>query len=54
MATGRLRRESLASYTTPMPPLPSWLTIEYGPRVVPGVRDIGGAIVAPDLSGALL
>ena len=27
-----------------MPPLPSWETIAYGPRVVPGVRviDAGG------------
>ena len=27
----------------PMPPAPSWLTMRYGPSVVPGWRDMRGA-----------
>ena len=45
MATVRFRRGSVARYTMPMPPLPSWETISYGPSNVPTVRAMGVAII---------
>jgi len=36
MATVRLRRESVALYTSPIPPAPRGETISYGPNFVPG------------------
>src|SRR5215468_7027326 len=49
IATSRLSRVSRARYTSPIPPAPRGARISYGPRRVPGPRDMGcqedGAIV---------
>ncbi len=39
-ATVRSKRVSCARHTSPMPPSPILAVTAYGPRVVPGVRDI--------------
>ena len=50
IATDRSSRGSWAWKTTPMPPLPSWDTIAYGPSWLPGTRLTGEAIIRPNLS----
>ena len=40
MATARFRFVSVARYTSPMPPTPSWAPISYGPSRVPGTSAI--------------
>jgi hypothetical protein len=37
----RALQVSVAQYTSPMPPTPIWLVTSYGPRRVPGARDMG-------------
>ena len=39
-ATSRPNRESIALYTSPMPPAPIWVVISYEPSRVPGLSAI--------------